>query len=277
MTLKLLKESLNQFRTTNLNTKIFGLIGNPVAQSHGDTFHNAYFKTHGIDAIYFKWNLLLEDVPEAMDFFQHYVSGLSVTMPFKKLILSYVEKSSSLVKILGCANTLGRDHNKWIAENTDGPGMVQALKKIQSQKQSSLSIGILGCGSSATAIGYSLKNEGYTVYLFQRNHEQKIKTNICTPNTHPLFLCLQELNHFPTFDLDIIINTLPGGSSFSFLQLLNTEKKKKIVIDIVSNFENSDFLKHLHGKNHILFDRNLLFEEQAILQQNFWQENIKHS
>jgi shikimate dehydrogenase len=54
--------------------------------------------------------------------------GLSLTMPLKEVALTVASSVTPIASALGAANTLVRVSDGWRAENTDAPGMVDALR-----------------------------------------------------------------------------------------------------------------------------------------------------
>lgn len=69
----------------NHSTAIYGLLGDPVEQSKGHTFHNALNRQNKINAVYVKWQVSRQDLQEALWLLHDLgVEGLSITMPLKK-------------------------------------------------------------------------------------------------------------------------------------------------------------------------------------------------
>ena len=56
--------------------------------------------------------------------------GLSLTMPLKEAAFDVVHTASELATRVGAINTLVRDADGWVGDNTDVFGIVQALSLI---------------------------------------------------------------------------------------------------------------------------------------------------
>ena len=56
-------------------------------------------------------------------------AGLSLTMPLKEAALAVADRVAPVAAAIGAANTLvRRPDGSWYADNTDVPGMVDALR-----------------------------------------------------------------------------------------------------------------------------------------------------
>lgn len=77
-------------------------------------------------------------------------AGLSLTMPLKEVALAVADEIAPLAATLGAANTLvHRPDGSWYAENTDAPGMVEALRTVGMVAAGS--VAVLGAGGTARA------------------------------------------------------------------------------------------------------------------------------
>jgi shikimate dehydrogenase len=94
--------------------------------------------------------------------------GLSLTMPLKEVALLVADEVAPVAAALGAANTLVRLPNGgWRAENTDAPGMVDALRAAGVEKAGEVSI--LGAGGTArAALGACRELGAQTVTVYAR-------------------------------------------------------------------------------------------------------------
>jgi shikimate dehydrogenase len=75
--------------------------------------------------------------------------GLSLTMPLKEVALVVADQVGPVAAALGAANTLVPRPDGWYAENTDAPGMVDALRAVGLSTVDN--VAILGAGGTARA------------------------------------------------------------------------------------------------------------------------------
>jgi shikimate dehydrogenase len=103
--------------------------GRPVAHSLSPVIHRAGYAAAGLDG----WSYEAIDcgepdlAPLVAGLGPEWV-GLSLTMPLKEVAVSVADEVAPLAATLGAANTLVRlADGRWRADNTDAPGMVDAL------------------------------------------------------------------------------------------------------------------------------------------------------
>jgi len=143
------------------------VLGRPIAHSLSPVIHNAGYAAAGLT----DWTYGSHECGEAE--LAAFVAGLgadwaglSLTMPLKEEALRVAASASTRATALGAANTLVRAADgSWWAENTDAPGMVDALR--WSGVETAERVSVLGAGGTARAAiaaAASLGAEGITVY-----------------------------------------------------------------------------------------------------------------
>ena len=147
---------------STINTKFFGLLGNPLGQSAAAFMHNSVYQKMGIDALYSPLELDMADLGHVIQNLErfHY-AGSGVTMPFKTQAHKYLDGLADSAKYTEVVNTIVIDDSgKKMGHNTDGVGFVKSL-----QEQLGLDIPdhrylILGSGGAGTAIACALAMNG---------------------------------------------------------------------------------------------------------------------
>lgn len=128
------------------------VFGNPIEQSKSPIIHEMFAAEFGLPLVYTK-RFAPKDGFEhsATQFFSSKNSiGANVTMPFKHDALKWVDSLSSQAKRAGAVNTIIRDGERFIGDNTDGYGLVADL---QSHKVSLANANILIIGAGGAAQG----------------------------------------------------------------------------------------------------------------------------
>ena len=75
----------------NGQTKIFGILGRPVAHSLSPVMHNAAFRHLGINAVYVAFPVT--DLAQAVSGLRALgIGGVSVTIPFKEEIIPFLDE-----------------------------------------------------------------------------------------------------------------------------------------------------------------------------------------
>ena len=119
----------------------FGLIGYPLGHSFSASFFAEKFKNEGIDAQYMNFPL------EGMDEFKDLVKkekalvGLNVTVPYKQLVISYLDSLSPTAQSIQAVNTISfrklGDRLELVGDNTDVIGFRQSLEQYLKAHHSS--------------------------------------------------------------------------------------------------------------------------------------------
>lgn len=127
-----------------------GVVGQPIAHSLSPVLHRAAYQALGLP----DWRYEAMECDEAG--FPSFIAalsadwaGLSLTMPVKRVGLQLAATASPLAVAVGAANTLVRRSGGWWADNTDVPGMMDALATV-GYRRAERPI-ILGAGGTAQA------------------------------------------------------------------------------------------------------------------------------
>jgi 3-dehydroquinate dehydratase/shikimate dehydrogenase len=180
--------SFDEFRTTypvrsiTADTKVFGVLGDPVGHSLSPLLHNHMYKKLGVNALYLPFRVPRGQLPAALKVYDDIpVSGYSVTIPHKEAAATLARESEPNVQSTGSANTLvRRDDGNFVAANSDYTAATDSLKAHLAQKAkdgpavqlSQLSVLILGAGGVARSVAASLHREGAQITIASRTYER---------------------------------------------------------------------------------------------------------
>jgi len=162
----------------NKETRVFGVMGDPIAQSYSPLIHNAAFKHEGLNAVYLPFRIPADDLSDSLREFEWLdVQGFSVTIPHKEAVARMVSHVDDTVRDSGAANTLYRNSTgKWCAANTDYEAALSVIREgFDQDGQASLEgkrVLILGAGGVAKAIGLGLSRAGAIVTITNRNKDR---------------------------------------------------------------------------------------------------------
>ena len=106
------------------------VIGNPIDHSLSPTIHNYWIKKNNIKAIYDKERLNSDDLKNLIiKIKERNISGVNVTVPFKKEVIPYLDKLTSGAEVTQSVNTiLLTNDSKIVGYNTDIGGFENAIK-----------------------------------------------------------------------------------------------------------------------------------------------------
>ena len=169
---------LYRFDAINAETRVYGVLGDPIAHSYSPRIHNPSFVHEGINAVYLPFRVPAEDLRDTLDAFAAIdVQGYSVTIPHKEAVVDAATYPDESVKAIGAANTLYRDdRGRWFAANTDYEAALATLRSGLAERGDDRLAGqkvlILGAGGVAKAIGLAVSRADAGVTVTNRNKQR---------------------------------------------------------------------------------------------------------
>jgi 3-dehydroquinate dehydratase/shikimate dehydrogenase len=163
-----LRELKHLYRAHRLNrqTRVYGVIGSPIAHSLSPLLHNTAFQARKLNAVYLPFLVkdLRDFLSSAADFG---LRGFSVTLPYKQAILKQLGACEPLAAEIGAVNTVTvRSDGSLYGCNTDYAGVLRSLEQKISLARSRILI--LGAGGSARAAAFALARAGAEVCICAR-------------------------------------------------------------------------------------------------------------
>jgi shikimate dehydrogenase len=142
---------------SNHKAELVGVLGSPVAENPTGVMQEAAFAAAGL-----AWRYLTIEVPP-----QHLADairgvrafgmrGINLTIPHKVSVLEYLDDVSPEARVIGAVNTVRREGNHLIGENTDGKGFVRGVRIDAGMNPSDKRVVLLGAGGAARAIATEL-------------------------------------------------------------------------------------------------------------------------
>ncbi|MFT4463841.1 MAG: shikimate dehydrogenase family protein [Sodalis sp. (in: enterobacteria)] len=127
--------------TIDGNTRLYGIVGDPISQVKTPQLMNAYFQQHGIMAL-------------------GNVAGLIITVPHKIRACTLADGLSAQARQVGAVNVLRRDaQGAWFGDMFDGTGLVAGLRD-NDFTLSGQHVKQLGAGGSGAAVVFALLAAG---------------------------------------------------------------------------------------------------------------------
>jgi shikimate dehydrogenase len=147
------------------------VIGHPVDHSLSPVMQNAALREMGLAG---EWSYEAIDVEPSE--FKRVIAGLpngnfegvNVTIPHKRAALEIADDPSDTARAIGAANTLSFGGGRIAAENTDAPGLIDALPESPKGHRAL----VLGAGGAARASAWALADAGAAVWIWNRTHKK---------------------------------------------------------------------------------------------------------
>jgi shikimate dehydrogenase len=141
----------------NYKAELVGVLGYPVAGNPIGVMQEAAFAAAGL-----AWRYLTIEVPprnlaDAMRGVRAFgMRGINLTIPHKVAVLPYLDDVSPEAKVIGAVNTVRRERDHLIGENTDGKGFLRGVRVDAGVDPSDKRVLLLGAGGAARAIAAEL-------------------------------------------------------------------------------------------------------------------------
>ena len=239
--------------------KNFLVIGNPIDHSLSPKLHNYWIRKYKIDAVYEK-KLLSNNEIEGLIFNirDEKIHGLNITVPFKKMVIPFLDDLSEEAKISQSVNTIYKKNNKIIGDNTDIEGFKLSLEKSEQKIKNKKAL-ILGAGGVVPSIIIALKKlQIKKIYLSNRT---ELKATELKKN----FPEIEIIKWGKTLDFDIIINATSIGLKEEDRININYQQtsKDKFFYDVIYNPPETNFLKDAKKYGGITKNGKMMFIYQA--------------
>ncbi len=169
---------LYHFKDINAETRIFGVLGDPLRHSYSPLLHNAAFRHEQLNCAYLPFRVPAEELLDTLrDFAAIDIQGYSVTIPHKEAVVAAADYPDDAVQAIGAANTLYRDdRGRWFATNTDYEAALETLRlgmeAAGDERIAGKKVLMLGAGGVARAIGLALSRAGAALTVTNRHKDR---------------------------------------------------------------------------------------------------------
>ncbi|MCA9273368.1 MAG: type I 3-dehydroquinate dehydratase [Phycisphaerales bacterium] len=296
-----------RFRLIGKDTRLYGVIGWPVAHSMSPLIHNAGFEAVGHNGVY-----LPMPVPDSDEAFKATIgslgeeselhfAGASVTIPHKERLVGSGENRlptdpDAETLAIGAANTIWleqstRTHQIWPLRvtNTDSHA-IATLVQDSLEDIDGATIALIGAGGVARAAAFMLARANGSIRVFNRSHERAeqlaAEINSWIEKLSPDRRMLQKgdiaagsLADFVNTPCDIYINCTPVGMtggpdpeglSIPVHELAGKLPPETVFFDTVYNPIETPMLKAAMEHGFRTIDGVEMFVRQAAAQFELW-------
>jgi shikimate dehydrogenase len=148
------------------STRVFAILGEPVAHSLSPAMHNAAFRALGLPAVYVPLPCPADEVGVLIRALGKAGGGGNVTVPHKQAAARSVDVYREIVQQVDACNTFWGDNGSTVGDNTDVPGLLEALRQLEIPEAPWL---IAGTGGGARAAVVAAKEVGASVAVTSRD------------------------------------------------------------------------------------------------------------
>tara|TARA_X000001036_G_scaffold317005_1_gene295432 strand:+ start:231 stop:1025 length:795 start_codon:yes stop_codon:yes gene_type:complete len=246
--------------------KKYLVIGNPIEHSLSPQLHNFWIKNNDLNAVYEKRELSSDEIGNLiLEIKKKNIHGVNVTVPFKKIIIPYLDRLTLESEITQSVNTVYLENDKIVGHNTDIEGFERSIKDIKLETINKKVL-ILGAGGVVPSIIFSLEKMKVSEIIISNRTKSKAES------LKDLFRNLKIVNWGEVPNFDIIINATSIGLKKEDKIDLDVSKigQNKFFYDVIYKPKETDFLKNGKKLGNITENGKMMFIYQARAAFKLW-------
>ncbi len=240
----------------------FGLVGKNISYSFSRGYFAQKFKDLNLEHHVYE-NFDLANISDFTNLIKttKNLKGLNVTIPYKEMVIPYLDQLEESVLEIGAVNTIKIDGDRLVGFNTDAYGFQMSIEPLlKDYHEKAL---ILGTGGASKAIAYVLGKLGIQFRFVSRTGKNNGYT-------------YDELSHEIIEEYKVIINCSPLGTFPNITEKPNLPYKsisdQHLLFDLIYNPEKTMFLKLGEEKGAQILNGQKMLELQAEKAWEIWNE-----
>ena len=246
--------------------KKYLVIGNPIEHSLSPKLHSYWIKENNIDAVYDKVQLNETDLEKkVLEVKNEIIQGLNITVPYKKLIIPFLDELTTVASQTKSVNTIYKKDNKVVGDNTDVEGFEKSLKHINYDARNK-KIFIMGAGGVSPSIIFALKRLGALKITLCNRTKKKAE------NLKEIFPELEVVDwgEIPNFNMIINATSLGLKDNDEIELNYNEVGQNKLFYDVIYNPKETNFLLKAKQSGNLVENGKMMFIYQAQLAFKIW-------
>ena len=199
----------------NFKAELVACFGQPVAENPTCVMQEAAFQALGLNWRYLTIEVAPEHLRDAIRGVRAFgMRGGNFTIPHKVAVIEHLDEISPDAAIIGAVNTVRRDGDRLIGENTDGKGFLRGVRRDAGVDPKDKRVVVLGAGGAARAIVTELALAGVSdLLVLNRSLErgERMVADLVAKTKAPIRFREWSGTYAVTADLDILVNATSIG------------------------------------------------------------------
>lgn len=228
-------------------TRLYGIIGDPIAQVGSPRLYTERFRAAGRNAILVPLHVLPERFEEAVRGLKALANldGLVITVPYKARIVPFVDRLRSMGEMVGAINVMRRDgDSRWTGDMFDGRGLLKAVR-TEGHAVEGRRVMLIGAGGVGSAIAVALAEAGVaaiTIFDVERTRAAALAERVA--RAFPA--CGTVVSEAVAKGHDMIVNASPVGMAAGdgLPAPLGRFDPGTLAFDVVVKSEPTPFMRH---------------------------------
>jgi len=258
-------------------TLVLGILGDPIQHSLSPRMQNAAIQAGNLDAVYVPFRVTREQLCDAVHGIRAMgIRGVNLTIPHKEAACDLVDELDEHAQLTGAINTIVNNSGRLRGYNTDGQGLLKALKHELGIEVSGRRVMLLGAGGACRAALVALCQSGAAwIGIANRTRERSqaliaelakhfkgttlasfslsASLSACCPEPVDLLVNTSAVGlKGETFDFPVTECIRPGGSVYDMVYA--AEPTPLVREALQAGFAAADGLGMLAGQGEIAFE-----------------------
>jgi shikimate dehydrogenase len=141
----------------NFKAELVACLGQPVSENPTGVMQEAAFRALGLNWRYLTVEVAPAGLADAIRGVRAFgMRGINLTIPHKVAVIPYLDEIAPEAATIGAVNTVRREGDRLIGENTDGKGFLRGVRVDAGVSPAGKRAIVLGAGGAARAIATEL-------------------------------------------------------------------------------------------------------------------------
>lgn len=239
--------------------KTYGLIGRSLKHSFSKDFFTSFFEKNGVSAEYVNIEVPVESMLQEV-LCNNIYAGLNVTIPYKEVVIPFLDELSDEAKAIGAVNTVKVLGEKRIGYNTDAFGFHQSIKPfLRNIHERAI---VFGDGGAAKAVKFVLENLGIDVINVVRTKKHEDQFLFGDVNDYMMNVCKLVVNTTPVGTYPDVEDELPIP--------MDQFTEDHLVVDLIYNPDRTVLLREAEKRGSTVLNGKAMLHAQALKAWEIW-------
>jgi shikimate dehydrogenase len=247
-------------------TRIYGIIGDPIAQAKSPAVFNEKFRAMGKNAVMIPLHVTRANFDVCMQGLKSLANldGILVTLPYKNSAIAHVDEVLPAAKRIGAINAIRREANgRWSGDMFDGKGFLGGMR-ASGLDPKGLAVMLIGAGGAGSAIADALAEAGAAkITIFDVDVEKSRTLADRVARSHPN--CTARSGPPTLTGKNVLVNATPTGMSpgDGLPADLGSLDKRLFVADIVPRLQMTPLIELAKRSSCTTMDGQAMVSGQA--------------
>ncbi|QCI64138.1 shikimate dehydrogenase family protein [Phreatobacter stygius] len=266
MTVNAMTDTLNRQVLIDGATRLYAIIGDPIAQVKSPGVFNPRFAAAGLNTVKIPVHVRPERFEETVRGLMAIgnLDGMMVTVPYKARVIPLLDRVLPMAAKVGAVNAIRREPDgSWTGDMFDGRGLVRGLHE-RDIRLDGRRIMLIGAGGGGSAVAIAVADAGAAALtIFDVDPAKAEALAARAAKAYPA--CAVRAGAPAIDGHDMLINATPIGMApgDGFPAPLDGLTADMLVVDIIMKPEVTPLLAHARSLGCVAFGGRVMLEGQA--------------